>query len=26
VKLDGKAYVGEKLVCEATISCALVNR
>src|SRR5262245_46850456 len=26
VKLDGKAYVGDKLVCEATISCALVNR
>jgi 3-hydroxyacyl-[acyl-carrier-protein] dehydratase len=26
VKLEGKAYVGDKLVCEATISCALVNR
>jgi 3-hydroxyacyl-[acyl-carrier-protein] dehydratase len=26
VKLDGKAYVGDKLVCEATITCALVNR
>jgi 3-hydroxyacyl-[acyl-carrier-protein] dehydratase len=26
VKLDGKAHVGEKLVCEATITCALVNR
>jgi 3-hydroxyacyl-[acyl-carrier-protein] dehydratase len=26
VKMEGKAYVGEKLACEATISCALVNR
>lgn len=26
VKLAGKAYVGEKLVCEAIITCALVNR
>jgi 3-hydroxyacyl-[acyl-carrier-protein] dehydratase len=26
VKLDGKAFVGDKLVCEASISCALVNR
>jgi 3-hydroxyacyl-[acyl-carrier-protein] dehydratase len=26
VKLEGKAFVGDKLVCEATISCALVNR
>jgi 3-hydroxyacyl-[acyl-carrier-protein] dehydratase len=26
VKLDGKAFVGNKLVCEASISCALVNR
>jgi hypothetical protein len=26
VKMEGAAYVGEKLACEATISCALVNR
>jgi 3-hydroxyacyl-[acyl-carrier-protein] dehydratase len=26
VKMEGRAYVGEKLACEATISCALVNR
>jgi 3-hydroxyacyl-[acyl-carrier-protein] dehydratase len=26
VKLGGKAFVGDKLVCEATITCALVNR
>ena len=26
VKMEGKAYVGDKLACEATISCALVNR
>src|SRR5690242_15552372 len=26
VKMEGAAYVGDKLACEATISCALVNR
>jgi 3-hydroxyacyl-[acyl-carrier-protein] dehydratase len=26
VKMEGVAYVGDKLACEATISCALVNR
>src|SRR5689334_16499040 len=26
VKMEGEAYVGDKLACEATISCALVNR
>ena len=26
VKMEGKAYVEGKLVCEATISCALFNR
>ena len=26
VKMEGRAYVGDKLACEATISCALVNR
>ena len=25
-KMEGKAYVGDKLCCEATISCAVVNR
>ena len=26
VKLRGEAFVGEKLVCEANLTCALVNR
>jgi 3-hydroxyacyl-[acyl-carrier-protein] dehydratase len=26
VKMQGRAYVGDKPVCEATLSCALVNR
>jgi 3-hydroxyacyl-[acyl-carrier-protein] dehydratase len=26
VKMEGVAYLGDKLACEATISCALVNR
>src|ERR1700744_5098397 len=26
VRMEGKAYVGEKLVCEAVISCAVVPR
>ncbi|HVP42363.1 MAG TPA: 3-hydroxyacyl-ACP dehydratase FabZ [Terriglobales bacterium] len=26
VRMDGKAFVGEKLCCEAVISCQLVNR
>ena len=26
VKMEGAAYIGDKLACEATISCALVNR
>lgn len=26
VKMEGRAYVGDKLACEGTISCALVNR
>jgi 3-hydroxyacyl-[acyl-carrier-protein] dehydratase len=26
VKMEGAAYVDDKLACEATISCALVNR
>lgn len=25
-KMEGKAYVGDKLCCEASISCAVVNR
>ena len=25
-KMEGKAYVGDKLCCEAVISCAVVNR
>jgi 3-hydroxyacyl-[acyl-carrier-protein] dehydratase len=25
-KMEGKAFVGEKLVCEAVLSCALVDR
>jgi 3-hydroxyacyl-[acyl-carrier-protein] dehydratase len=25
-KMEGKAYVGDKLCCEATISCAVVNK
>ena len=26
VRMEGKAYVGEKLVCEAIVTCQLVNR
>ncbi|HSA92540.1 MAG TPA: 3-hydroxyacyl-ACP dehydratase FabZ [Terriglobales bacterium] len=26
VRMQGKAYVGDKLACEATVSCALVDR
>jgi 3-hydroxyacyl-[acyl-carrier-protein] dehydratase len=26
VKMEGKAYVGDKLACEATVSCQLVGR
>lgn len=26
VRMDGKAYVGDKLVCEATVTCVLVDR
>ena len=26
VRMEGKAFVGDKMVCEATASCALVNR
>jgi 3-hydroxymyristoyl/3-hydroxydecanoyl-(acyl carrier protein) dehydratase len=25
-KIEGKAYVGEKLVAEATLSCFLIDR
>jgi 3-hydroxyacyl-[acyl-carrier-protein] dehydratase len=26
VRMEGKAFVGDKLCCEAVISCQLVNR